>query len=96
MWWPASPEVENRAFVDAETPDEVLTAASTNVQRLVAIDHESLDEYHASLGEFLTPNLVSELDENWPAMRDSYEQTATSVDANVTEAGLTHLSEDRA
>ena len=89
-------EVENRAFVDAETTDEVLTAASTNVQRLVAIDHESLDEYHASLGEFLTPNLVSELEENWPALRDSYEQTATSVDANVTEAGLTHLSEDRA
>lgn len=87
---------ENEAYVDRETTDEVLSAASTGVQRLVAIDHESLDEYHASLGEFLTPNLVDELNENWPTLRDSYEQTATAVDANVSEAGVAYLSEDSA
>ncbi|MBB1044788.1 hypothetical protein G6018_09730, partial [Dietzia sp. DQ11-44] len=68
----------------------------TNVQRLVAIDHETLDEYHDSLGEFLTPKLVNELDENWPALRDSYEQSATSVDAEVREAGLAYLQGDKA
>lgn len=88
--------VENRAFVDQATTDEVLTAASTNVQRLVAIDHETLDEYHDSLGEFLTPALVEELDQNWPALRDSYEQTATTVDAQVREAGLAYLQGDKA
>lgn len=87
---------ENQAFVDRAATDEVLAAASTNVQRLVAIDHESLDEYHDSLGEFLTPNLVEELDKNWPALRDSYEQSATTVDAQVSEAGLSYLADDRA
>ncbi len=88
--------VPNQAFVDREATTEVLAAASTNVQRLVSIDHQTLDEYHASLGEFLTPNLVAELDSNWPALKDSYEQTATTVDANVREAGLTYLEGDRA
>ena len=88
--------VPNQAFVDRAETDEVLTAASTNVQRLVSIDHESLDEYHDSLGEFLTPNLVEELDANWPALRDSYEQSATTVDAQVREAGLSYLEGDRA
>lgn len=89
-------DVDNQAFVDQAVTDEVLTAASTNVQRLVAIDHESLDEYHDSLGEFLTPALVSELDENWPALRDSYEQSATAVEAQVREAGLSYLDGDKA
>ncbi|MCT1516068.1 hypothetical protein [Dietzia cercidiphylli] len=89
-------DVANQAFVDQAVTDEVLTAASTNVQRLVAIDHESLDEYHDSLGEFLTPALVSELDENWPALRDSYEQSATAVEAQVREAGLSYLDGDKA
>ncbi|MET3862064.1 Mce-associated membrane protein [Dietzia sp. 2505] len=89
-------DVDNQAFVDQSVTDEVLTAASTNVQRLVAIDHESLDEYHDSLGEFLTPALVSELDENWPALRDSYEQSATAVEAQVREAGLSYLDGDKA
>lgn len=88
--------VDNQAFVDQAVTDEVLTAASTNVQRLVAIDHEALDEYHDSLGEFLTPALVSELDENWPALRDSYEQSATAVEAQVREAGLSYLDGDKA
>ncbi|AWH92741.1 hypothetical protein [Dietzia lutea] len=88
--------VENRAFVDQQATDEVLAAATTNVQRLVAIDHETLDEYHASLGEFLTPELVEELEQNWPALRDSYEQTATTVDALVREAGLSYLQGDKA
>lgn len=88
--------VENRAFVDEAGTEEVMAAATTNVQRLVAIDHETLDEYHDSLGEFLTPNLVEELENNWPALRDSYEQTKTTVDANVTEAGVAYLAEDRA
>jgi len=88
--------VENRAFVDQQATDEVLAAATTNVQRLVAIDHEKLDEYHASLGEFLTPELVEELERNWPALRDSYEQTATTVDALVREAGLSYLQGDKA
>ena len=88
--------VENRAFVDRAATDEVLAAATTNVQRLVAIDHEKLDDYHDSLGEFLTPALVEELDKNWPALRDSYEQTATTVDAEVREAGLSYLQEDKA
>ncbi|MDV8001287.1 hypothetical protein [Rhodococcus sp. IEGM 1408] len=88
--------VDNQAFVDRAATDEVLAAASTNVQRLVAIDHQSLDEYHDSLGEFLTPNLVAELDKNWPALRDSYEQSATTVDARVSEAGLSYLADDRA
>lgn len=88
--------VENRAFVDQQATDEVLTAATTNVQRLVAIDHETLDQYHDSLGEFLTPPLVEELDQNWPALRDSYEQTATTVDAQVREAGLSYLEDDKA
>lgn len=89
-------DVDNRAFVDREATEEVLSAATTNVQRLVAIDHETLDEYHDSLGEFLTPKLVNELDENWPALRDSYEQSATSVDAEVREAGLAYLQGDKA
>lgn len=89
-------EPSNEAFVDQTATDEVLTAASTNVQRLVSIDHETLDEYHASLGEFLTPNLVEDLDENWPTLRDSYEQSATTVDAQVREAGLAYLEGDRA
>lgn len=89
-------DVANQAFVDPAATDEVLTAASTNVQRLVAIDHETLDEYHDSLGEFLTPALVTELDENWPALRDSYEQSATAVDAQVQEAGLAYLDGDKA
>lgn len=89
-------DVTNRAFVNQSETDEVLSAATANVQRLVAIDHETLDEYHDSLGEFLTPNLVTELDENWPTLRDSYEQTSTSVDANVSEAGLSYLEGDRA
>ena len=88
--------VENRAFVDRAATDEVLAAATTNVQRLVAIDHEKLDDYHDSLGEFLTPALVEELDKNWPALRDSYEQTATTVDAAVREAGLSYLQDDKA
>lgn len=88
--------VENRAFVDQQATDEVLTAATTNVQRLVAIDHQTLDEYRDSLGEFLTPPLVEELDQNWPALRDSYEQTATTVDAMVREAGLSYLQGDKA
>lgn len=88
--------VENRAFVDQPATDEVLTAATANVQRLVAIDHQSLDEYHDSLGEFLTPALVEELDRNWPALRDSYEQSATTVDAQVREAGLSYLQGDKA
>ncbi|MFN3340854.1 MAG: hypothetical protein ACK40Z_14235 [Dietzia sp.] len=89
-------DVDNQAFVDQAVTDEVLTAASTNVQRLVAIDHETLDEYHDSLGEFLTPALVTELDENWPALRDSYEQSATAVEAQVREAGLSYLDGDKA
>lgn len=89
-------DVDNRAFVDRGATEEVLSAATTNVQRLVAIDHETLDEYHDSLGEFLTPKLVNELDENWPALRDSYEQSATSVDAEVREAGLAYLQGDKA
>lgn len=89
-------DIPNEAFVDQTATDEVLTAASTNVQRLVSIDHETLDEYHASLGEFLTPNLVEDLDENWPTLRDSYEQSATTVDAQVREAGLAYLEGDRA
>lgn len=88
--------VENSAFVDQQATDEVLAAATTNVQRLVAIDHEELDEYHDSLGEFLTPALVEELDQNWPALRDSYEQSATTVDALVREAGLSYLQGDKA
>ena len=88
--------VENRAFVDQQATEEVLAAATTNVQRLVAIDHEKLDEYHASLEEFLTPGLVEELERNWPALRDSYEQTATTVDALVREAGLSYLQGDKA
>ena len=88
--------VENRAFVDRAATDEVLAAATTNVQRLVAIDHEELDAYHDSLGEFLTPKLVEELNANWPALRDSYEQSATTVDAQVREAGLAFLEGDRA
>lgn len=88
--------INNQAFVDQAATDEVLTAATTNVQRLVAIDHENLDAYHDSLGEFLTPNLVEDLDENWPALRDSYEQSATTVDAQVLEAGLSYLEGDNA
>lgn len=88
--------VENRAFVDQLATDEVLAAATTSVQRLVAIDHRELDQYHDSLGEFLTPELVEELDRNWPALRDSYEQTATTVDAVVREAGLSYLQGDKA
>lgn len=89
-------DVQNQAFVDSAETDAVLSAATANVQRLVAIDHETLDEYHDSLGEFLTPNLVTDLDENWPALKDSYEQTATSVDAEVREAGLSYLEGDKA
>lgn len=88
--------VDNQAFVDRADTDEVLGAAGTAVQRLVAIDHQRLDEYHDSLGEFLTPKLVDELDQNWPALRDSYEQTATTVEAEVREAGLSYLADDRA
>lgn len=88
--------IPNEAFVDRAETDAVLTAASSNVQRLVSIDHETLDEYHDSLGEFLTPNLVDDLNENWPALRDSYEQSATTVDAQVKEAGLAYLEGDRA
>lgn len=88
--------ISNEAFVDQAATDEVLTAASANVQRLVSIDYETLDEYHASLGEFLTPNLVDELNANWPALRDSYEQSATTVHAQVREAGLAYLEGDRA
>lgn len=89
-------EPANQAFVDQAATEAVLTAATTNVQRLVSIDHESLDEYHDSLGEFLTPNLVEELDKNWPTLKDSYEQSATTVDAQVREAGLSYLEGDRA
>ena len=92
----SSEAVDNQAFVDQAATDEVLTAATTNVQRLVAIDHEKLDEYHDSLGEFLTPALVEELDKNWSALRDSYEQTATTVDAQVSEAGVSYLQGDKA
>lgn len=89
-------DTPNRAFVDREATDEVLTAASTNVQRLVSIDHEELDAYHDSLDEFLTPDLVAKLDENWATLKDTYEQTETEVDAQVREAGVTHLSGDSA
>lgn len=89
-------DVPNEAFVDQAATNEVLTAASTNVQRLVSIDYETLDDYHASLDEFLTPNLVEDLNANWPTLRDSYEQSATTVDAQVREAGLAYLDGDRA
>lgn len=89
-------DVSNEAFVDRETTDEVLAAASTSVQRLVSIDHEELDAYHSSLGEYLTPNLVEELNQTWPALRDSYEESATTVEAQVQEAGLAHLDGDSA
>ena len=89
-------DVQNQAFVDRAATDEVLAAATANVQRLVAIDHRTLDEYHASLGEFLTPNLVEQLEENWSTLRETYEQSETTVDARVREAGLTFLEGDRA
>lgn len=88
--------VDNTAFVEQAATDEVIAAASTNVQRLVSIDHENLDAYHDSLGEFLTPNLVEELEKNWPALKESYEQSATTVDAQVLEAGLSYLQGDSA
>lgn len=89
-------EPTNQAFVDMAATDAVLSAATTSVQRLVAIDHTELDAYHDSLGEFLTPELVDELDSNWPALRDSYEQSATTVDAQVREVGLSMLEGDNA
>ncbi|WP_010541129.1 hypothetical protein [Dietzia alimentaria] len=89
-------EPANQAFVDTQTTDAVLSAATTGVQRLVAIDHTRLDEYHDSLGEFLTENLVDELDKNWPALSVSYEQSATTVDAQVREVGLSMLEGDHA
>lgn len=92
----ADAETSNQAFVDAAATDAVLSAATSSVQRLVAIDHTELDAYHESLGEFLTQDLVDELDSNWPALRDSYEQSATTVDATVREAGLSFLEGDHA
>ena len=89
-------DVQNQAFVDRAATDEVLAAATANVQRLVAIDHRTLDDYHATLGEFLTPNLVEQLEENWPTLRETYEQSETRVDARVREAGLSFLEGDRA
>lgn len=89
-------EPSNQAFVDTEATDAVLSAATTSVQRLVAIDHTELDAYHESLDEFLTQNLVDELNSNWPALSDSYKQSATTVDAEVREAGLSFLEGDHA
>lgn len=89
-------EPTNQAFVDTVATDDVLSAATSSVQRLVAIDHTELDAYQESLGEFLTPELVDELNSNWPALRDSYEQSATTVDAQVREVGLSMLEGDNA
>lgn len=90
------PEPENVAFVDTETTDEVIQLAARQAQRLVAIDYTELDAYHDSLDEFLAPNLVEELDRTWDALRDTYEQTRTTVDAQAQNVGLSFLTEDRA
>lgn len=87
---------DNAAFVDSETTDEVAGLAATNAQRLVAIDHSELDAYHASLDEFLAPQLVEELDETWDALSETYEQTRTVVDAQTQNVGVSFLTEDRA
>jgi len=86
----------NSAFVDAPGTDEVREAATSAVQRLVAIDHTSLDRYHDSLGEFLTPELITELDRTWPTLRDTYVQSKLKVEARVTEVGVSYLQGDQA
>lgn len=89
-------EVDNSAFVDSATTDEVMGLAATHAQRLVAIDHTELDAYHESLDEFLAPQLVEQLDETWDALSDTYEQTQTVVDAQTETVGVSHLTDDRA
>ena len=87
---------DNLAFVNAETTNEVLRLASTHAQRLVAIDYRELDSYHESLDEFLTPNLVNELDSTWDVLSETYQQTRTVVDAQTLDVGMSFLTEDRA
>lgn len=89
-------DADNEAFVDGATTDEVRNAATEGVQRLVAIDYETLDEYQAGLDEYLAPHLVDELNETWDVLSDTYEQTQTAVEAQVREVGVSHLSDDRA
>lgn len=87
---------DNLAFVNSETTDEVLSLAAAHAQRLVAIDYTELDQYHESLDEFLTPNLVEELDSTWDVLSETYEQTKTVVDAQTLDVGMSFLTEDRA
>ena len=93
---PVGEKVDNVAFIDDARTDEVKEAATTDVQRLVAIDHASLDQYHDSLPEILQPELIEQLDKNWPTLKDTYTKTKLKVDAKVTNIGVTFLQGDRA
>lgn len=93
---PVGEKVDNVAFIDDARTDEVKEAATTDVQRLVAIDHASLDQYHDALPEILQPELIEQLDKNWPTLKDTYTKTKLKVDAKVTNIGVTFLQGDRA
>lgn len=86
----------NAAYAKQEPTTAVATAAAANVQRLMAIDYRTVDDYHARLGEFLTPNLQAELDASWDTMRQSYVQSQTVVTVRVTDVAVTYLQDDRA
>ena len=86
----------NSAFVDTQRTEDVRRAATSAVQRLVSIDHQSLDEYHDTLGEYLSDELIAELDKSWPTLKQTYQDTKLRVDANVTDVGVSYLQDDRA
>ena len=86
----------NSAFVDTQRTEEVRRAATSAVQRLVSIEHQSLDEYHDTLGEYLSDELIAELDTSWPTLRQTYQDTKLGVDADVTDVGVSYLQDDQA
>lgn len=87
---------DNSAYVDDEKTAEVATVAAANVQRLMAIDYRTVDEYHDSLDEFLAPALREELEASWETMRQSYVQSETVVNVRVTDVAVTYLQDNRA
>lgn len=89
-------DYDNQAYVDQEATTEVATAAAAAVQRLMAIDYRTVDEYHDRLGEIVTPNIAAQLDESWEPLKEFYVQSQTVVQVKVTDTAIAFLQDDRA
>lgn len=89
-------DYDNQAYVDQEATAEVATATAGAVQRLMAIDYRAVDQYHDTIGEIATENLVTELDRSWETLKETYVQGETVVQVTVTDTAVTFLQDDHA